>query len=373
MGRPRKDLSYIERIPIIADFLKENVIIDDKRVRRYLLEVATIYPFLEERCGGFEQFLNLDRNHKARVFIDFVNRELERRLKKNPEKDRDLVKNRLLQVVWRVQGFMGLISSDKDLRANSRWIESFTPLPSFVAKITVLDVYDLYEILPDRGRRRLKLQLFTGWNNVDLIDLRLNDFKSTHDNNFLYVAKTRVKTIRKRVAYLNVFDSNFHFELERYCNRYDIGPNERIFPVTSPAISKLYKYYLKRNESALNPKVMPKWIRQLCFTELRPVFKNDPDLYALWTQHKLGVLRSNYIKDYIPRFMELYDDIKGRVCLGNLKRQTIELKELKDDIRLELRLQSDKLDKLEKKLKKEEDLMLENLADKIARKIRNAL
>lgn len=372
MVRPKTDLNFLEIIPIIKDFLEDNTVLDKSKVRRYLLDLAKIYPFIIRECRTFDSFLELDRNKKSKFFVEFVNRQVDDLVKRDPSRSRDLIKNRQLQIVWRVQGFLGYLSTERDLRGNPKWIEDINPIPNFIRKINIVDVYDLYEILPDKGRRRLKLQFYAGWNNVDLTQLRLDDFKPTFSNEYFYVAKTRQKTWKKKVVYLNLFGDDFQFELERYCNRYDIKDNDLIFPVGSNAISEYYRSHLQQNKY-INQNVTPKYVRQLCFTQLEPVFKQDPDLFDLWTQHKMGVLKTNYIKNYIERLIPLHELIKERVCLGSIKRMKVEIQELKKDIHTELLLQQTRLEKVEQNLKESNEGKFDDIANKIIKAVSDKL
>ncbi|MBD3194555.1 MAG: hypothetical protein GF317_05825 [Candidatus Lokiarchaeota archaeon] len=377
MGRPRKDLSYLTNIGVIKDFLKENTILPNKKIRRYLLDLAVIYPYIIKAFNNkFEGFLELDKNKKAFFFHDFIEKEFEKRMKLNPRRNRTNTKNRVLQIVWNTQGFLGYLSRRKDLKANPKLIELQTPNPSFINKINIIDVYDLYEVLPDAGRRRLKLQLFCGYNNVDLVQLRLSDFKPyrASGEEFFYIHKQRQKTARRRINYLNVFDDKFVFEYERFCNRYDIKENELLFPVGARAISAMYKRYImkstrvvevdskKKKVPLINPHTTPKYIRQLCFTQLEDVFHDDDDLFMLWSQHALRLVKKHYIKNYLDRFIKKYDKICDAVLLGNTRRLTLEKKQLKQDIYTKFDLLNKSLNELKLKVK---DLQTKPIKDHI--------
>jgi len=282
--------------------------------------------------------------------------EINDRIKINKDKNYDLIKNRVLQIVWQTQGFLGHISTDRDLRANPKLLESQSVTPSLVPKIKIIDVLDLYEVLPDVGRRRLKLQMYAGYNNIDLVQLRLDDFKSSTDNDFLYIRKQRQKTRGKKVLFMNIFHRKIFDEYQRFCNRYDIKSNELMFPVTPNAVYKMYKSYLKgtlkslrKNPPMLNEYTTAKHIRQLNTTLLRPVFSKNRDLFYLWTQHSLPITEKYYIKDQLDRMIILYPHIAERVLLGDLKEITLKLQELEQDIKLDILQTNEKIKELEKK------------------------
>jgi hypothetical protein len=371
MARPKKDLSYLETIPIIKDFLKDNNILTDTRTRRYLLSLAKIYPYIIKQYGNFDFFIELDSNKKAHFFIEYINSEVNKKSKNHPEINYNKIKNNVLHTIWMVQGFLGYLG--KHLRANPKWIEDFTPIPSFTSKINISDIIDLHKILPYKGRTQLEIQTLTGWNNIDLTKLRLDDFTSIKRNtvqididsdDFLYIAKTREKTWKKNVIYLNLFDRQFYDEIERYCRINSIKSSEIIFSVKPPAISELYRYYLKKY-THLNQFTLPRYIRQFCFTQLQDIFKNDPDLFNVWTQHKMGVLRTHYIKNYIERLIPLYPKIKENLVLGNIKTLKIEVSQLKQNIKNEITLQNEKIRNLEEKQKEIEENKIDNIAEKI--------
>lgn len=353
--RRERDLSYLENIPIIRDFLEENTILPYNKIRRYLLDLSVIYPYIINEYKTFEAFLELNMNKKASFFLRFVENEINERLKLDKQKDYNLIKGRVLQVMWQTQGFLAHLSPD--LRANPKLLENQSTTPSLESKIKIGDVLDLYEILPDIGRRRLKLQLYAGYNNIDLVELRLDDFKSAGENNFLYIRKSREKTKGKKVIFMNIFHTKTFDEYQRFCNRYDIKSNQLMFPVTPNAIYKMYKSYLlgklksmKKNPPDLNGYTTAKHIRSLNATLLRPIFKEtDMDLFHLWTQHNLRLVDKYYIKDQIDRMIAFYPLIAERVLLGDLKEMTIELQELKQDLALDVKMTSEKVKELEQK------------------------
>jgi len=281
-----------------------------------------------------------------------------------PDRNKINCKNRLLQIVWEVQGFLGYISKDKDLRANHKLIEGMTSNPQFIIPITIDDVFDLYDEANSRDRKALKLEFFTGYNPIDLTQLTLSDFRPVNDE-FYFIHKQRQKTWKKHVNYLNIFDQNIVYELERYCSRNGIDLNERIFSITPTALWKSYKRTLKRNE--LNEYTTPKWIRQLSFTRLEPVLGEETSQFKLWTQHAMGVISTHYIKKYISNFIEIYPKICDAVLLGSLKKTEQKLKIMKDEIKQKIDSIEDRINRIENERKTDEkiDEILSLLKNKI--------
>lgn len=274
-------------------------------------------------------------------------------MQKNPSRDETNCKNRVLQIVWQVQGFLGYISKDRDYRANPKLIEHSTPNPNFIIPISVDDLFDLYDEANSRDRKAIKLEFFTGYNPVDLLQLKLGDFKPINDE-FYYVHKRRQKTWKKKVNYLNIFDNNFVYEIERYCDRNDIGLNENIFSITPVALWKSYKRVLRKN--SFNEKTTPKWIRQLSFTRIEPIFGEESSLFKLWTQHAMGLISTHYIKKYVNKYIELYPKICDAVLIGSLKQTKQRLKILKDEIVTKLDIIDNRLTKVEEQNKTDEKI-----------------
>ena len=283
----------------------------------------------------------------------FLETEYAFRIKHSKYSNKENCRNRLLQIIWLVQGFLGYLSKDKDLRANHKFIESITPNPTFILPINGDDIYDLYEDLKARERKALKLEFFTGLNLADVVELELSDFRTINDE-FYFVHKKRIKTWKKRVNYLNVYDNAFYRELERYCDRNSISENEKIFPLTSMGLYNAYKRILLKNN--LNPKTLPKWIRQLSFTRLEPVLGEGTDLFSLWTQHQMGVLSTHYVKKYINQYINLYPKICDAVLIGSLKQTEEKLKFLKTEIETKLDLVDTRLIEIEKKTEKDDKI-----------------
>jgi hypothetical protein len=314
-----------------------------------LLFLATVYPYITEEYKNFDNFLLLDKNKKAKFFIDFVEKETAKRIMNKSDSNYYKVKNRVLRIMWGVQGFLGHLSSETDLRANHKFLENFTPIPSLQLKITMSDVYELYDEMPSKGRRRLEMQTLTGWNNIDLVDLRLDDFQATTDNNFLFIAKSRHKTRGQKVYYLNIVDHKTYWRYEKYCNRYDIKSNEPIFKVTPQAISAYYRFHIDKNPY-FNKFIMPRNIRQLTFTLLRPIFQTQPELFNLYTQHSTTILTKHYIKDSTERLIELYPEIEKRVLLDSFNPYALELKEIKKDLKTDVEQLIEKTELISKKV-----------------------
>lgn len=375
MGRQKKDLSYLTRIGIIQDFIKENTILSKKKVRRYLLALAKVYPYIISTYKSLDLFLETSSNNKSKLFNEFIRIEVENKSKTNPDRSYTKIKNTELHTVWMVQGFLGYIG--KDYQANSKWIETFTPIPDFISHINMSDIQDLHAVLPYKGRTELEIQTLTGWNNIDLTQLRLDNFNRVREKDlgynldnkeYYYIAKTRQKTLKKKVAYLNVFSQSFYDKIERYCRINNIKSNELIFDIKPPSISAMYKYYLDKY-SHINQKVIPQYIRQFCFTTLQEIFQDENDLLKIWSQHKIGILRTHYIKNILSRMIPYYQKIKELLEIGGAKVLKLEVKELRKTIKNELELQKERINVLEQKQKEIEEEKIDNLADKILKAI----
>jgi hypothetical protein len=369
MPRPKISLEHIETIPVVFDFLVEaekSGLLKKKQIRRYLLDLNVMYPYINAEFKTFDNFLELDKNKKALFFNKFKELEFNKRMSTGKITDKTNCLNRILQIVWNVQGLLGYLSRDKDFRANSKWLESITPNPKFIIPITIDDVYDLYDECKSRDRKALKIEFFTGYNPIDLVNLSLSDFKPIDVNNeFYYVHKKRQKTWKKQVNFLNVFDSTFYYELVRYCDRNNISEMEPIFQISPIGLYKSYKRVLEKND--YNQYVTPKWIRQLSFTRLEPVLGPDTALFSLWTQHQMGVLSTHYIKKFVSQYIELYPKICDAVLLGSIKKSQEKIKILKDEILIKIEEQDKKIKNLEEKSKTEEkiDEILNLLKNKI--------
>ena len=298
-----------------------------------MLDLNVMYPYILKEYGVFDSFLECDRNKKAFFFNKFLEKEYLIRMDAKPSRDKINCKNRLLQIIWDVQGFLGYISRERDLRANHKLIENMTPNPTFINPINVDDVFDLFDEAKARDRKALKIEFFTGYNPVDLLGLTLSDFRTINDE-FYYIHKKRQKTWKKKINYLNIFDNNFYYEIARYCDRKNISENELIFPITPSGLWKSYKRNLIKNN--LNPHTTPKYIRQLAFTRIEPVLGEESSLFRLWTQHAAGVLSTYYVKKYITKFIERYPKICDAVLIGSLKQSQQKIKFLKDEIHTKL-------------------------------------
>lgn len=360
MPRPKSDLNYLESIPIIHDFLSDDHPLKPKRVRRYLLDLAVVYPYILEKYQTFDVFL-AEKATKKSVFLNkFVENEFNKRMKQNPQQDMINCKNRVLQIQWNFQGFLGYLSTEeeRDLRAVSKLLDLQTDNPNFVPTICVLDLLNLYDELPGEGRRRLKTLFWTTWNPIDAVQLRLNDFKlilSDYGDEVFWVKKYRQKTMRKRIVYITTFEKRQYEEFERYCNRNGIGPNDPIFSrldtndgkrysLGSSAMKAYFGYWI--HKCRLNENVMPKTIRSLGITQLEPIFKDDKELLDVWSQHKMGIVTQHYVKNTLNRLINHLPQIRTAVGIENVSYLTEEVKVLKEDINTKLNIHDQEIQEL---------------------------
>jgi hypothetical protein len=387
MPKKPKDISYLESLPIVADFLKKDTPLAPKRIRRYLLDLAVVYPYIIDKCKTFEVFIDMDANAKAYLFNNFIDREFDKRMKAKPNRDRVNCKNRVLHIIWNIQGLLKFLSADRDLRANHHFIEAQMDNTNFINPLTMLDVYDAYEEMPGIGRKRLKFGLFSTWNPVDQTNLFLSDFKriKTEYGDFWYIHKYRRKSIKQYVTFINVYDDDFVFEYERFCQRYDIKENDPIFSKTNKSFKRkarrvkitpgafyaYYKYWI--NKSKLSPYVIPKYIRPLGITNLEPVFRDDKDLLQIWSQHKQEVLNRHYVKNIIFRMVERYPQIKAANYIGSVSRMQVEIRQLKDDIHNKLDIHDQEIMNLKIKQSPAANEKAEEIAEEIATLVREKL
>jgi hypothetical protein len=358
MTRPKIDLTFLETLPIIKTFLEDDCRLPKKKIRRYLLDLAVVYPYIINKYGSFEAFLPIPPNKKSSFFMDFVETEYKIRIKRFPHRNYVNTRNRVLQIMWDLQGFLGYLGVN--LKANNKILELQFPVTDFQPAIHVLDLLHLSDEMPGEGRRRLKLLFWTTWNPVDMVKLCLNDFKHLNSEygEFFWVNKRREKTFKKKVIYLNLFEPSYYNELERYCIRNDINSNTPIFsrlvdkeenmrvPLATCTFRAYFRYWARR--TGLNELVSPKNIRALGITQLKNAIK-DNDLVDLWSQHKVGTVPTHYIKDSIQKYIELMPQIKKAVGIETVSSLTEQVKVLKDDIESKLDIHALEIEKLKEK------------------------
>jgi integrase len=362
MTRSEINTLYLENIPIIHDFLTDECRLKHKQIRRYLLDLAVIYPHITKKYRTFEVFIGQTPNKKAGFFNDFLDYEYNLRMKAKPDRDKVNCRNRLLQIVWDVQGLLGYLEGveGKNLRANRKLLETQTANPSFIPQINVSDLLFAFDEMPGEGRRRLKFLFWTTWNTIDVTQLSISDFKpiDTDYGHFYWIKKYRQKTHKKKIVFLNAFTPSFYEELDRYCSRNSIGENEPIFSrfdkkveerlALNPCTFRAYfKYWAAK--AGFNEQVGPKNIRALGIAQLRNVFKDDYELLEVWSQHHADIITTHYTQDLLNRFVERMPKIQNAVGIENVSQLKEQVKVLKDDISMKLDLHTSEIEKLKQK------------------------
>ena len=308
----------------------------------------------------------LSSNEKAELLMKWVN-EL--------SNSNEVKRNTYLNYLWRIQGFLSKIGFE--YKANSKNMDKINNNNGFhlASDITYEDVIKLYEKLDNiKYKLILKIMMYCGLNPADIILLRPMDFNKTEfkDNNgisitdYYILSKFRQKTKGKNTQYLIPFCRNFIEELKEYFERniiihlkkgkqdkkidvlkkdnhfkisikngkleetenyikfkgkynWDIDKNLKIFNNMKPnSIYNTLKYH--RDKNNLNPLLMPMTIRRLCFTKLLDVISlKDRDIYDLWTQHKVGIIETHYIMNYLKRIHSYFKNgkIQEAVLIGN--------------------------------------------------------
>jgi hypothetical protein len=283
-------------------------------------------------------------------------------MKKKPNRDKINCKNRLLQVVWDVQGLLGYLEGveGKVLRANRKFIESQTANPNFMPSVSISDLLDAFDEMPGEGRRRLKFLFWTTWNSIDATQLTISDFKpiDTDYGLFYWIKKFRRKTHTKKIVFLNTFTGAFYKELDRYCSRNNIGENDPIFSrldkkldqrfSLNPCTFRAYfKYWAVK--AGFNELMGPKTIRALGITRLRSVFEDDYELLEIWSQHHADIITTHYTKDLLDRLTQRMPKIAEAVGIENVSSLTERVKMLKDDIETKLDIHASEIEKLKQK------------------------
>lgn len=310
----RIDLTELKQIPIIKRHLSifARTPAAQKKYRLYLLTLRKIYNKIQEKYGSFESFLEVEENEKSIFLMEWVNERYEAKKTENPNGDFIAFKNTGLRNVWLINGFLGKLG--RKYTANTKLLESQTPSSNLVLQANLADVMKLHDVLSLKYKLILKIMLFTGMNPVDILNFTLADFKSHDDGNYFYVYKLRQKTKSKGVMFLNVFRRDFFNEIMRYAHAQRRGMNDRIFPISPKTLENTFQYHIKKHN--LNPKTMPRYIRQLNATLLEDVL---PSKYLLlWTQHKGDIMTRHYLKRNIAKFIQFYPLIINAVELQKL-------------------------------------------------------
>ncbi|MFW9879533.1 MAG: hypothetical protein ACFFG0_41180 [Candidatus Thorarchaeota archaeon] len=305
--------------------------------------MAVVYPYILKQYGTFETFLDVKPNKKAGFFDKFVEAELIVRMKERPDRNKITCRNRLLRIMWGVQGFLGYLSGveGENYKANSKLLEDQLPTPDFTSSITPLDLLELFDEMPGEGRRRLKFLFWTTWNGIDAVQFCMNDIHviDTAYGKKFWVQKWRRKTRKKKIIYLNLFEPPMINELERYAMRKGIDENEPIFSkgikdeegeidhyesLQTCSLRAYFKYWGRK--TGLSELVGPKNIRALGITRLRNILKDDNELLNIWTQHNTSVITKHYTKDLIERFAERLPQINKAVGIENVSVLTEKVK-----------------------------------------------
>lgn len=380
MTKSATDLSFIEVIPIVHDFLTDDCPLNSNQIRRYLLDLTVMYPYITNKYRTFDVFLSQVPNKKATFFNKFIEDEFAVRMKRKPNRDKVNCRNRLIRIVWGVQGFLGKLSgvTGDNYKANHDFIESQIANPDVTSPIDTSDLLYFFDEVPGEGRRRLKFLFWTTWNTIDAVQLCMNDFKSIESEYgpFYYVKKWRRKTMRSKIIYLGVFEPQFYDEFDRYCTHNDIKGNDPIFSrlIEDPenpyrvslkpcSMRAYFKYWTKK--TGANEFIMPKTIRALGITELRNVFKDDTELLQIWSQHHTDIITQHYTKDLLNRYIERMPKIRKTVGIENVRYLTAEVKQLKDDIQFKLDIHDQEIEQLKQKKSPAAQKSAEEFADEI--------
>lgn len=307
----RMDLSELKRIPIIQQHLATfaRTPAAQKKYRLYLRTLSKLHPKIQAAYGSFENFLEVEENEKSIFLMEWVNDRFEAKKAKNPTGNFIAFKNTYLRDAWLINGLLGKLG--KKYQANSKLLESQTPNSNLELQVSLEDVKKLYDVLSLKYKLILKIMVFGGFNPIDVVNFTLADFKSHDEGDYFYVYKLRHKTRSKKVMYLNVFRQDFFREIKNYAQDQNRAINDRIFPITPKTLENTFQYYIKKYN--LNPKTMPRYIRQLNATLLEDVL---PQKYLLlWTQHKGDLMTRFYLKRNIEKFIQYYPLIINAVEL----------------------------------------------------------
>jgi len=358
MARKPLDLTHLKEIPIIKEHLAKNHINQDQ-YKEYFLAFNHIYPKLIETFGSFEVFLDSDENEKSKFLNDWFSEQYDYKKKEKPDNDLIAMKNTILRDVWEVQGLLGKLG--KKYKANPELLETQQPNSNLTLAISFEDVLKLYDVLPTQYKLILKIMMISGLDPIDIVDFRLSDFKEANEN-FYYIYKPRTKTKEKGVYFLLIFDREFYGEIAEYVKNFNIdierrkstlqkrlrdhpeeqekveteinkisnviGINGPIFPISKETVSTEIKHYLRKYQ--LNPKTLPRYIRQLSATLLEDIL---PSKYLLlWSQHKAELMDRHYLKQNVDKFIQFYPLIAQKVLIHS-SYQSVKL--LNDKIKQE--------------------------------------
>lgn len=370
------NLSYIEKLKGIKELLKRKNI-DRAKYRRYFLNLNRIYPKIIETFSNkskkdvkdlgkklghskltpeeqenihssWENFLEIDPNKKANFLMDFAIEQYEARKKKEPNGNFRNFRNTELRIIWGVQGLLGKIG--QKYKANHELLETQTSNTNLELPITLEDVEKLYDVLPYKYGLMLKIITFTGLNPKDVLGLQLSNFKKTHNPNFYFIQKMRNKTAHQQVEYILVFDENFYQEIENFTKTIpNYSKNDPIFDITPSTLLSQFKFYIKKYN--LNPKILPKYIRQLCYTLLSDEIPEK--LLLAWSQHKPKLMDKHYIKKTVDKMIEFYPRIARAFLLKSSAQYAKEIREntnIKQINQLKKELQRHFIDKTNKRI-----------------------